>query len=32
MIGEAMESGAMATITERNIRLHHLPIGRGKDG
>lgn len=28
MIREDLESGAMATITERSIQLHHLPIGR----
>lgn len=28
MIQEDSESGAMATITERSVRLHHLPIGR----
>lgn len=28
MIRDDLDSGAMATITARNIRLHHLPIGR----
>jgi predicted nuclease of predicted toxin-antitoxin system len=28
MIREDLERGAMATITERSIRLHHLPVGR----
>lgn len=28
VIGDALDQGAMATITERNVRLHRLPIGR----
>lgn len=28
MIRGDLESGAMATITERSVRLHNLPIGR----
>lgn len=31
MISDALDGGAMATITERNIRLHHLPIGRSDE-
>ena len=31
MIGEAPDRGAMATITERDIRLHRLPIGRSDE-
>ena len=28
MIRDDLDKGALATITEHNIRLHHLPIGR----
>lgn len=28
VIGDDLESGAMATVTERSVRIHHLPIGR----
>ncbi len=31
MIRDDLDSGAMATITEQNIRLHHLPIGRSTE-
>ena len=31
MIREDLESGAMATVTERSVRLHHLPIGRKRE-
>mgnify|MGYP000959155675 CR=1 FL=1 len=31
MIGDALDRGAMATITERDIRLHRLPIGRSDE-
>lgn len=28
MICDDLDKGSMATITERNVRMHHLPIGR----
>jgi len=27
-VGEQLDQGAMVTVTERNIRLHHLPVNR----
>jgi predicted nuclease of predicted toxin-antitoxin system len=29
MVSDDLDRGSMATITERNVRLHRLPIGRG---
>lgn len=31
MVGDALDRGAMATITERDLRLHRLPIGRSDE-
>ena len=28
MICDDLDKGSMATITERTVRMHHLPIGR----
>jgi predicted nuclease of predicted toxin-antitoxin system len=29
MVRDDLDKGSMATITERNVRMHRLPIGRG---
>lgn len=31
IIGDTLDRGAMATITERNIRLQRLPVGRSDE-